>query len=100
MAFSLPYFDVRFVGAILVNARPKRNISATIVADVKRFSHQINMDEVFGTHRRAKASNPSTTSSITVVATSARFSAKRSIFWRPRDHGERRSQARYPGYEI
>jgi hypothetical protein len=50
MAFSLPYFDVRFVGAILVNARPKRNISATIVADVKRFSHQINTDEVFGTH--------------------------------------------------
>jgi hypothetical protein len=29
----------------------KRNISATIVADVKRFSHQINTDEVFGTHR-------------------------------------------------
>jgi hypothetical protein len=24
----------------------KRNISATIVADVKRFSHQINTDEV------------------------------------------------------
>jgi len=38
MAFSLPYFDVRFVGA-------------TIVAYVKRFSHQINTDEVFGTHR-------------------------------------------------
>jgi len=54
MAFSLPYFDVRFVGAILVNARPKRNISATIVADVKRFSHQINTDEVFGTHNSAK----------------------------------------------
>src|SRR6266700_4570673 len=51
MAFSLPYFDVRFVGAILVKARPKRNISATIVADVKRFSHQINSDEVFGTNR-------------------------------------------------
>jgi len=51
MAFSLPYFDVRFVGAILVKARPKRNISATIVADVKRFSHQIDTDEVFGTHR-------------------------------------------------
>jgi hypothetical protein len=50
MAFSLPYFDVRFVGAILVKARPKRNISATIVADVKRFSHH-NTDEVFGTHR-------------------------------------------------
>jgi hypothetical protein len=50
MAFSLPYFDVRFVGAILVKARPKRNISATIVADVKRFSHQINTDDVFGTH--------------------------------------------------
>ena len=28
----------------------KRNISATIVADVKRFFHQINTDEVFGTH--------------------------------------------------
>jgi hypothetical protein len=54
MAFSLPYFHVRFVGVILVNARPKRNISATIVADVKRFSHQINMDEVFGTHNSAK----------------------------------------------
>jgi hypothetical protein len=51
MPFSLPYFDVRFVGAILVKARPKRNISATIVAYVKRFSHQINTDEVFGTHR-------------------------------------------------
>jgi hypothetical protein len=50
MAFSLPDFDVRFVGAILVKARPKRNISATIVAEVKRFSHQINTDEVFGTH--------------------------------------------------
>src|SRR5262249_33131356 len=52
MAFSLPYFDVRFDGAILVKARPKRNISATVVADVKRFSHQINTDEVFGTHSR------------------------------------------------
>ena len=51
MAFSLPYFDVRFVGAILVKARPKRNISATIVADVKRFSPQINTDEAFGTHK-------------------------------------------------
>ena len=51
MAFSLPYFDVHFFGAILVKARPKRNISATVVADVKRFSHQINTDEVFGTHR-------------------------------------------------
>jgi hypothetical protein len=29
----------------------KRNISATIVADVKRFSHQINTGEVFDTHR-------------------------------------------------
>jgi len=29
----------------------KRNISATIVADVKRFSQQINTDELFGTHR-------------------------------------------------
>jgi hypothetical protein len=27
-----------------------RNISATIVADVRRFSHQINADEVFDTH--------------------------------------------------
>jgi hypothetical protein len=26
--------------------------SATIGADVNRFSHQINTDEVFGTHRR------------------------------------------------
>ncbi len=43
--------DVHFFGAILVKARPKRNISATVVADVKRFSHQINTDEVFGTHR-------------------------------------------------
>jgi hypothetical protein len=31
----------------------KRNISATILADVKRFFHQINTDEVFGTHRCA-----------------------------------------------
>jgi hypothetical protein len=29
----------------------KRNISASILADVKRFFHQINTDEVFGTHR-------------------------------------------------
>jgi hypothetical protein len=29
----------------------KRNISATILADVKRFFHQNNTDEVFGTHR-------------------------------------------------
>ncbi len=29
-----------------------RNISATIVADAKRFSHQINTDEVFDTHSR------------------------------------------------
>jgi hypothetical protein len=29
----------------------KRIISATIVADVKRFSLQINTDHVFGTHR-------------------------------------------------
>src|SRR5262249_1170853 len=28
-----------------------RNISATIVVDVKRFSHQINTGEVFDTHR-------------------------------------------------
>src|SRR5207247_5815810 len=28
-----------------------RNISATIMADVMRFSHQINTDEVFDTHR-------------------------------------------------
>ena len=28
----------------------KRNISASILADVKRFFHQINTDEVFGTH--------------------------------------------------
>ena len=29
----------------------KRNISATIVANVRRFCHQINMDEVFDTHQ-------------------------------------------------
>jgi hypothetical protein len=29
----------------------QKNISATIVADVKRFSYQINTDEVFDTHR-------------------------------------------------
>jgi hypothetical protein len=28
-----------------------RNTSPTIVADVRRFSHQINTDEVFDTHR-------------------------------------------------
>src|ERR1700732_2725664 len=31
----------------------KRNISATIVADGKRFFHQVNTDEVFGTHSPA-----------------------------------------------
>ena len=31
----------------------KRNISASILADVKRFFHQINTDEVFGTHNEA-----------------------------------------------
>ena len=29
----------------------KRNTSATIVANVRRFCHRINTDEVFGTHR-------------------------------------------------
>jgi hypothetical protein len=29
----------------------QRNISATIAIDVMRFCHQINRDEVFGTHR-------------------------------------------------
>src|SRR6266496_2866975 len=29
----------------------QRHISATILVDVKRFSHQINTDEVFDTHR-------------------------------------------------
>src|SRR5215471_4557084 len=28
----------------------RKNISATITADVKRFCHQIKTDEVFGTH--------------------------------------------------
>ena len=28
-----------------------KHTSATIMADVKRFAHQINTDEVFGTHR-------------------------------------------------
>ena len=28
----------------------KRNISATIVANVRRFCYRINTDEVFGTH--------------------------------------------------
>jgi hypothetical protein len=31
----------------------RKNISATITADVKRFCHQIKTDEVFGTHSRA-----------------------------------------------
>src|ERR1700737_2427840 len=29
----------------------RRNISAAIAADIKRFCHQIKTDEVFGTHR-------------------------------------------------
>jgi len=33
------------------NQVQKRNISATIVANVRRFCHQINMDEVFDTHQ-------------------------------------------------
>ena len=32
------------------NSLKKKRSSATIVADGKRFSHQINMAEVFGTH--------------------------------------------------
>jgi len=32
------------------NSLKKKRSSATIVADGKRFSHQINTDEVFGTH--------------------------------------------------
>jgi dTDP-D-glucose 4,6-dehydratase len=36
----------------------KRNISATILADVKRFFHQINTDEVFGTHRHQRTREP------------------------------------------
>jgi dTDP-D-glucose 4,6-dehydratase len=38
----------------------KRNISATILADVKRFFHQINTDEVFGTHNEADSRRQST----------------------------------------
>jgi len=33
----------------------KRNISATILADVKRFFHQINTDEVYGMARPLSA---------------------------------------------
>jgi hypothetical protein len=38
----------------------KRNISASILADVKRFFHQINTDEVFGTHNEADSRRQST----------------------------------------
>jgi hypothetical protein len=33
----------------------RKNISAAIAADVKRFCHEIKRDEVFGTHRTPKA---------------------------------------------
>src|SRR5271166_5662322 len=33
------------------NSLKRKHSSATIAVDVKRFSHQINADEVFGTHR-------------------------------------------------
>jgi hypothetical protein len=33
------------------NSVRKKQSSATIAADVKRFAHQINTDEVFDTHR-------------------------------------------------
>jgi hypothetical protein len=33
-----------------INSLKKKRSTATIVADGKRFSHQINTDEVFGTH--------------------------------------------------
>jgi hypothetical protein len=32
----------------------RRNISAAIAADVKRFCHQIKTDESFGIHRRRR----------------------------------------------
>ena len=35
------------------NSVRKKHSSATIIVDVKRFAHQINTDEVFGTHNRA-----------------------------------------------
>jgi hypothetical protein len=47
----MPRDSHRVASCPAASRRPKRNISATIVAYVKRFSHQINTDEVFGTHR-------------------------------------------------
>ena len=38
----------------------KKNISASILADVKRFFHQIYTDEVFGTHNEADSRRQST----------------------------------------
>jgi hypothetical protein len=35
------------------NSLKMKHTSATIVADGKRFAHQITTDEVFGTHRRS-----------------------------------------------
>jgi hypothetical protein len=35
------------------NSLKMKHTSATIVADGKRFTHHINTDEVFGTHRRS-----------------------------------------------
>jgi hypothetical protein len=35
----------------LEQRRQRRQSSATIVVEVKRFFHQINTDDVFGTHR-------------------------------------------------
>ena len=41
------------------NSVNKKHGNATIVVDVKRFGHQINTDEVFGTHRPSRVStNP------------------------------------------
>jgi hypothetical protein len=36
------------------NSLKKEHSSATIVADVKRFAHQINTDKVFGKHSRSR----------------------------------------------
>jgi hypothetical protein len=47
----------------------KRNISATILADVKRFFHQINTDEVFGTHNCSEEAQEASDCGLWITAT-------------------------------
>jgi hypothetical protein len=77
-------FDLEGVEPVRLRSRT-RCLSATIVADVKRFSHQINTDEVFGTHRSGMRSIvPEAHSSSLVIPASKNLHKSRHRSWRKR----------------